>query len=59
MYVRHELTEGDFIRKVNRQFANPRLLTNLVVGDEAAFALNVTVNALNVGGFKMVHQPIF
>ena len=52
--LRHELTEGNFIKRVNflewfiRYCANPRFLTNLVVGDESAFALNGKLNAWDV-----------
>ena len=58
----HELTEGDFIRRINFlewficQFANPRFSTNLVVDDEAVFVLNGKVITWNVREYAPVRN---
>ena len=52
--IRHELKHGDFLRKMNfcrwisERCENPRFFHNLVIGDEACFALNGKVNSHNV-----------
>ena len=40
-----------------RQFSNARFMTNVVVGDEAAFALNGKVNTWNVKKYTCFGDP--
>jgi hypothetical protein len=66
IHIRHELKDQDFGRRLefSRWFAgqcnNPRFLYNLVVGDEASFALNGRVNSHNVRMYaEKGHPPPF
>lgn len=61
MHVRHQLLEGDFHRR--RVFADflvqkpPVFINNIVIGDEAAFALNGSVNRQNVRSYSPKGNP--
>lgn len=63
MHVRHELKQGDFARRIRfcqwfeNQCHNPRFLYNLVIGDEASFALNGQVNNHNVRMYAEKGNP--
>jgi hypothetical protein len=61
MIKRHQLFDGDYQRRVNfcqwllRQ--NQRFLENVIVGDEAGFALNASVNTHNVRAYCPRGEP--
>ena len=66
MHLRHHLKAGDFARRThfcewfNEQLQNPRFLFNLVIGDEAGFAMNGKVNTQNVRKYApRGNQPEF
>ena len=55
MKRRHELKQADFDRRIafsqwliNKTRNNPHFLQNLVIGDEAGFAMNGKVSSQNV-----------
>ena len=62
-FLSHDITGGDFIRKINlsewfiRGCANPWFLTDLVVSDEAAFALNEKVITWNLRVYAPIGKP--
>ena len=60
--VRQQLKENDFQRRSDfsywflQQCNNPRFLSNIVVGDEASFAMNSAVNTWNVREYAQKGQ---
>ena len=66
MQLPHHLKAGDFARRThfcewcNEQLRNPRFVFNLVIGDEAGFAMNGKVNTQNVRKYApRGNQPEF
>ena len=64
MHIRHKLLPGDFDRRmcfvrwlINCCQRNEEFLRSLVVGDEAAFALNGQVNSWNVQHYSRAREP--
>ena len=66
MHVRHELLPNDHQRRstfsewFNQKCEEPNFLENLVIGDEATFAMNGVVNAQNVRHYAPKgNAPVF
>lgn len=63
MHIRHQLKPNDLNRRYAfcawflNQCRNPRFLANLVIGDEAGFAMNGTVNTQNVRCYAPKTNP--
>ena len=63
IHVRHKLKEIDFPRRLTfcrwfrDQCNNPRFLFNLVIGDEASFAMNGQVNTHNIRMYAEKGNP--
>lgn len=63
IYVRHELKNGDFARRLQfcrwfvNSFHNPRFVFNIVIGDECSFGMNGLVSTQNVRMYAPKGQP--
>ena len=63
MRIRHALKANDLGRRVrfsqwlSREFENPFFLNEILIGDEAAFAMNWKVNTRNIVHYAPRGQP--